>query len=882
MGNMAHQPAMLSTLRVAVGAETRMFTDPVVTVGRDGQAPISLQHPDVSRRHAEFRRTRQGWVLVDLDSTNGTWLGEQQLGQALLPVGRPVHVLLGGSEGVRMQVEVVPAQVTSGPPGPASSPSAHPGHSTGPASHPAAEPRPAPYAGPRSDPGAHPDARPGHGWSAGPAQPAPSQPDSFQPAPFQPAPFQPAPPSRDVPIAPGAMTQPWYPAGESPMPQPPPGHLAHGHTVLPGNQLHGRLLTIGRSRTCDVVIDDPLVSRQHATLVPGPAPVLNDLGSFNGTFVNGTRLNGSIALHPGDEVIFGNQTFSWTGTDLASRATRTDLTLFAENLTTVAKGGKRLLEGMSFELGPSSLTAVIGPSGAGKSTLLGALTGSSPATHGQVIWQGQDLYSHYEQLRFQIGLVPQSDIQHPQLSVRQGLSYASMLRLPPDTTVEERSQRVQHVVSQMQLERQIDNRIGTQLSGGQRKRVSIATELLTAPPLLFLDEPTSGLDPGLDRDVMHQLRTLADEGRVVMVVTHSVLALDVCDNVLVLAPGGRRAYFGPPGGVLEHFGCRDYPQVFDLLDEPDLWQRIPAPPAPVDTGRLPSMNAPVTQPPLQSMSRQFWTLVRRNLAVTVSDKLLLAMLVLLPLALGGLSRVVPGEAGLGIARTAGPGEPMDHKEALTRLTILIMAAALMGTAVTIRELVGERPIFQREYAVGLSPGMYLLSKVTVLGTACFLQGMVVTWLATVGLPGPDSDGALGLGTFEVALAIGGLCFVMALLGLAVSALVTSNEQTMPALVGLVMVQLVLCGALVPVAGRVVLEQLAWLSPARWAFAASSATVDLDKAKHALPKAKQDDLDSLYDQSAGQWVLNMSMMWILAAVILATAFWLVRRSATSRR
>src|SRR3546814_140594 len=278
-----------------------------------------------------------------------------------------------------------------------------------------------------------------------------------------------------------------------------------------------------------------------------------------------------------------------------------------------------------------------------------------------------------------------------------------MLRLPPDTTSAERGQRVQHVVQQMQLERQIDNRIGTQLSGGQKKRVSIATELLTAPPLLFLDEPTSGLDPGLDRDVMHQLRHLADEGRVVMVVTHSVLALDVCDNVLVLAPGGRRAYFGPPDGVLEHFGCRDYPQVFDLLDEPDLWHRIPAPPAPVETGRLPAMNAPLSQPPLQSMSRQFWTLVRRNLAVTVSDRLLLTMLLLLPLVLGGLSRVVPGSDGLGIARTANDAGVMDHQEALTRLTILIMAAALMGTAVTLRELGGERPIFQRESAVGLPP-----------------------------------------------------------------------------------------------------------------------------------------------------------------------------------
>lgn len=789
-----------TALRLTVLGESRDFTESSLVLGRERGLAITLSHPDVSRRHAEFRRVGEQWYLVDLGSTNGTWIAGRRIQHQPLRTGEAVAVTIGGVDGVLVT----------------------------------AQPLPLPNSG----------ANPVAGL----------------------APRIAAPPS----------------VGDR-LPMAPPGQFRDGHTVLPPNQPVDRLLTIGRSRSCDVVIDDPLVSRQHATITLGPSPVLRDLGSFNGTYVNGQRLTAPASLRPGAEVTVGNQSFTWTGDNLAAKAGRTDLTLYAENLTTVVKGGRRLLDGMSFELGPSSLTAVIGPSGAGKSTLLGALTGASPATYGQVLWQGSDLYTHYEQLRFQIGLVPQQDIQHPQLTVRQGLSYAAMLRLPPDTAAAERAQRVERVVAQMQLERQVDNRIGTQLSGGQKKRVSIATELLTAPPLLFLDEPTSGLDPGLDRDVMHLLRGLADEGRVVMVVTHSVLALDVCDNVLVLAPGGRRAYFGPPAGVLEHFGCRDYPEVFDLLDEPDLWQRIPPPPS-QDTGRLPAVNAPVAQPPVQSMGRQLGTLVRRNLAITVADKMLLAMLVLMPLALGALSRVVPGDAGLSILRTVKDNGALSHREALQRLTILIVAAALMGAAVTIRELVKERPIFQREYAVGLSPGIYLLSKVLVLGTACFAQGMAVTWLATVGLPGPDDGGAAGMGSFEVALAMGGVAFAMAVLGLAVSALVTSSEQTMPALVGVVMVQLVLCGALVPVAGRAVLEQLAWLAPARWGFAAAAASVDLDRAKEqALARGGSDEgLDTLYDPSAGQWMLNLTVLWILIAATLLLAWWLVRRSAVARR
>ena len=399
------------------------------------------------------------------------------------------------------------------------------------------------------------------------------------PPPYQPAPEAPAsewwrnlpPPQLPAAAAPADAWQPQQVV--------PPGQLQHNYSVvLPQQVAAGRVLTIGREQGNDVVLDDALVSRRHAELHPGgpnQLAVLRDLGSFNGSFVNGHRVQGSVQLAVGAEVIIGNQTFRWDGTQLLASATTHEFTLYADGLTALLPGGKPLLQNASFQLQPSSLTAVIGPSGAGKTTLLNALTGLRPATHGRVIWQGHDLYAHYDQLRFQIGLVPQQDIQHPQLKVRQALRFAARLRLPPDTTRQEQDNRVQQVAEQLQLTARLDNRIGTQLSGGQKKRVSIATELLTAPPLLFLDEPTSGLDPGLDLEVMKQLRGLADGGRVVMVVTHSVLALDTCHNVMVMAPGGRIAYFGPPSGVLAHFGCASYPEVFDLLDDPHLWERIP-------------------------------------------------------------------------------------------------------------------------------------------------------------------------------------------------------------------------------------------------------------------------------------------------------------------
>ena len=427
--------------------------------------------------------------------------------------------------------------------------------------------------------------------------------------------------------------------------------------------------------------------------------------------------------------------------------------------------------------------------------------------------------------------------------------------------------------------------------------MSIATELLTAPPLLFLDEPTSGLDPGLDLEVMKQLRGLADGGRVVMVVTHSVLALDVCHNVMVMAPGGRIAYFGPPSGVLAHFGCASYPEVFDLLDAPDLWERIPAQaPLAATTGALPAAVSAVPAPPRQSLGRQLSTLVGRNAAVVVADRLLLGLLLLLPLVLGGLSRLVPGTSGFSLDATRFcPGETerigegrcqlmrdgvpapnvdvvkmiFDQGEARQRVIVLLVSACLMGTAIAIRELVGERPIFRREYAVGLSPSIYFLSKVLVLGTAALLQGLLVTVIATVGLPGPDGR----LGTLRLAIAVACLALTMAVAGLAISALVTSSEQTMPTLVGVIMLQLVLSGSLFAVAGRPVLEQVAWLAPSRWAYAATSSAMGLGRG------LAPGDKDWIALDGAGHYVMDLGVLGLLFLAAMGIGLLLTHRSAT---
>lgn len=228
------------------------------------------------------------------------------------------------------------------------------------------------------------------------------------------------------------------------------------------------------------------------------------------------------------------------------------------------RGGIRLLSEVSFLLPPGSLTAVVGPSGSGKSTLLGALTGRRPATAGRVFLGGRDLYASAEGMGRRIGFVPQADAVHESLSVRYALTAAARLRLPADVSGKEIKVNVERVAGELGLVERVDGRIES-LSGGQRKRVSVGYELVGEPQALILDEPTSGLDPGLERELMSNLRGLADKGTTTVVVTHSVQGVALCDLVLVLAPGGRLAFIGPPGRVATHFPCPDMTSVFTML-----------------------------------------------------------------------------------------------------------------------------------------------------------------------------------------------------------------------------------------------------------------------------------------------------------------------------
>lgn len=845
-----------------------------VVIGRDLRADVRIAHPLISRAHLILRIERGRWQAIDNGSLNGMYLNGRRVPAADVSDGMALNI--GNPDGPVLSFELGRNTGAVGmPPQTAAVPVARPPQGSGPIGYPSQPMYPTGGGGYST----------GYrtGTPPGTPPPRPPYPTASRPQPAYPTSGSyptgyPPSASRPVQQQPQSGNMPTQMGPAAAVPKSGDGNLATSMLKIlrPGRtpEAPAGAIKIGRATDNDIVIPDVLASRHHATLVPGVGGTeIVDNRSINGTFVNGLRVE-SAQLNDGDVVTIGNVDLVFTGGTLARRseteaATRTG-GLEVRGLTWTIENNKTLLNNISIDARPGTLTAVIGPSGAGKSTFAKQVAGLTHPTSGTVTFEGHDIHAEYASLRSRIGMVPQDDVVHGQLTVDQALMYAAELRLPPDTSEADRAQVVAQVLEELEMTQHRETRVD-KLSGGQRKRASVALELLTGPSLLILDEPTSGLDPALDRQVMTMLRQLADAGRVVLVVTHSLTYLDVCDQVLLLAPGGKTAFYGPPSQIGPEMGTTNWADIFSAVagDPDDAHQRFrqrsappPAQPAaasaPTDLGK----------PAKTSLLRQFSTIARRQMRLIIADRGYFAFLALLPFIMGVLSLSVPGEVGFGVPDPFGeaPNEPGQI------LVLLNVGAIFMGTALTIRDLIGERAIFRREQAVGLSTTAYLLAKVCVYAVFAIVQSTIVTAITIMG-KGAPTQGSVGLGnpTLDLFVVMGATTVTSAMVGLALSALARTSEQIMPLLVVAVMSQLVFSGGMIPVTDRLGLDQLSWITPARWGFAASASTVDLI---HLVP-GPLTPKDGHWEHTSSAWWFDMAMLGGLCVAYLTFVRWKIR-------
>ncbi|MEV1047442.1 FHA domain-containing protein [Streptomyces sp. NPDC049916] len=836
------------------------------TLGRDPQGDVTIDDARVSWRHATISWNGRNWSIEDHGSTNGTYAQGRRVQQLEIGPGTVLH-LGNATDGPRVSLSAAAGAGVGG------------GHAVGARQAPVHQPHQQPQGG-------------GAGWSGQQQPPAHHAPAHHQ-APGQQQGWQQQPPQQHVPHqqapghqAPQQVPHQQYPGGPGQGAGASPVHGDRSPTTFHQLAL-GRVMRIGRALENELVVSDLQVSRHHAEFhaTPDGRFELRDLGSHNGTYVNGQPLqkSGSALIGPNDTVGVGHSTFRLVGDRLEEFVDTGEVSFSARHLTVTVDGGKQILKDVSFGVPEKSLIAVIGPSGSGKSTLLKALTGYRPANQGDVLYDNRNLYKQFAELRQRIGLVPQDDILHKELTVTKALKYAAKLRFPADTTEAERQARITEVLAELKLDIHKDKKI-TSLSGGQRKRVSVALELLTKPSLIFLDEPTSGLDPGMDRDVMQLLRGLADDGRTVLVVTHSVAELAICDKLLVMAPGGAVAYFGPPEEALNFFGYTSWADVFSAFenyrdyDWAGRWrgsQHYQMYAADIDAVAAQPVHMPPPQqmspPKPQTWGTQLWTLVRRYVSVIASDKAFLGLMVALPAVIGVLSAVIPADFGL-----AAPTPPTQFNgKAGMILLILAVGICLAGSASSVRELIKERVIYERERATGLSRSAYLASKVIVLGVITAFQSVILCAICFAVRDLPD-EGLFMPPAVEVCLSIVALGFTSMMFGLMISALVKTSEMTMPLLVMFAIVQLVFTGVLFQVYGTPGLEQLTWLMPSRWGVAAAGSTLDLANLMPPWDPKNPTDLDPLWDATATQWGINIFVLLVLALICAVAVARLLRR------
>ncbi len=331
------------------------------------------------------------------------------------------------------------------------------------------------------------------------------------------------------------------------------------------------LTTVGSGENCDIRVNNPLVSEKHFFIVyDGEGCYVEDAHSVSGTYVNNKKVKRQklgdydrISI-PSAAYIFYRNTLLYSTAQGGIRIDAVDVCKRVRERNSRAKVS--LVTNVTFRIEAGACVAVVGGSGAGKSTLLDCINGMRPATEGKIYYDTNDYYENMNTYKGVVGYVPQRDIMHDDLTVADALRYTAMLRMRADLPAPELHERVQAAIADVHLQGKEGLRISA-LSGGQKKRVSIAMELLSDPKVIFLDEPTSGLSPDLDMEMMALLKDLSKKGRTIVVITHAMENLDKCDSVAFLGRGGRLCYYGAAKDAFRWFNRRSYSRIFEALTD---------------------------------------------------------------------------------------------------------------------------------------------------------------------------------------------------------------------------------------------------------------------------------------------------------------------------
>lgn len=575
-------------------------------------------------------------------------------------------------------------------------------------------------------------------------------------------------------------------------------------------------ITIGRDENCDIMLSHVSVSKCHAKIVyENGGWYIIDSGSTNGVIINNRRVSGKEKLHEKDVIAITNSKLIFNSTTISYCCYKSGISVEALDIVIERRGEKRkkkiTCNHVSVGIKPGKLIAIIGGSGAGKSTLLNCMCGYLKPKQGEIYINGMDLYRNFNSLKKLIGYVPQSDIVYDNLTLHDMLLYTAKLRLPKDTTTLEYEAAINRAIDMVELSEKRDDLIKS-FSGGQRKRASIAVELLSDPNLLFLDEPASGLDPGTERNLMQSLRNMTNSGKTVILVTHSTLQLKMCDKIVFMGKGGNLCFFGSYDEALDFFCVSDIVDVYNMITEEagqwsaryEKFKEIP--------GKV-LQGSKVVDKSKESRFKQLCVLSARYLKLVVNDRQrLLLLLIQAPLLAVLISFVADGK------------QFEQYEMTKSLLFALSCSAFWVGMLNAIQEICKERTIMKREYMTGLSLSAYVSSKIIVLGILCLIQSAMITLVFSmmIGLP---KEGMIMPPFLELFITTFVTAVASAAMGLFVSSLFTNADRAMTVAPILLMPQILFSGLIFKLSG--VTEFISWIAICRWSMEGYGTVVNLN-------------------------------------------------------
>lgn len=585
--------------------------------------------------------------------------------------------------------------------------------------------------------------------------------------------------------------------------------------------------TLGSSSSSDIIFPPNGVSKLHATIHCDKHKIsIYDEFSINGVYVNNFKIPASqeVQLNNLDVIFIGNSKIILHGNNLIyqilQRGVRVDAIDICKEVRIKFK--KRLISShVNMTINPSEFVAFIGGSGAGKSTFMKCISGVDKATSGTVLVNGQNLYENYDTLKYNIGYVPQEDIVFSNLTLHDMLQYAAKLRMPDNTSRKERNSRIKEVLEIVQLS-DFENSYIRQLSGGQRKRASIAVELIADPSLFFLDEPTSGLDPGTERSIMKTLQNMSQMGKTIILVTHNTLNLHLCDKVAFFANGGRLCFFGTPQEALVFFGVDDFVDIYNLInDNTSEWHEKFESTRPESTLPHPEINQQSNNiiNKKKSFLRQLKNLISRYIKLISND----FMQILLLFAQAPIVAVL-------LSSVANSDLYSSYDDAKAIMFALGCASIWLGLMNSVQEICKEKVILQKEHMADLKLSAYLLSKFIVQGGLAFIQATLLISIFQL-IVGQSEYSILINNYWDIQI----ICFLSILssaaLGLFISSLVRNSNIAMSIVPLILVPQLLFSGMLFKLEG--ISDFLSNFILCRWTVEGLGTSVNLNHLTHLI-------------------------------------------------